>query len=256
MNSGDKFHLIIASILFVGLFSFTMLPPPLNGLGHFIQGAGYTVFEIAKITGSATNQGMCVLADLWNMGGLVAEYSPKNGGALKNESCALMEEKKLAITPKDEARYGAELKGVVQKVYILDKIALNKLFFVSYALLGLVLAAMIADFWLATRGRKSTGMAVGITVMLTIGVVMTVFRSGLIWPYLVIFTQLTPGNTLLGDGIFMVLILSTIWWLFAQIIHGFNVSKANYKKFAAVGKAAELDLRRGEKVIEAREGKL
>ncbi|MBR9680635.1 MAG: hypothetical protein GOU98_02305 [Candidatus Altiarchaeota archaeon] len=308
MNSGDKFHLAIATILFVGLFSFTMLPPPLAQLGEVFQGFGYTVFEIAKFTGSATDEGMCVLADMWNMGGLDATVVLENPPAniisrnscksvntcnwvcksnvigptaetsgdcsqvcapelicnrvvndktiyTQNITCALLSEKYIAITPKDESIYGDALNGVVSSVTINDKRALNKLFYVSYFMLGLVLAAMIADMWMSTMGRRSTGMAVGLTVMLTIGVVMTLFRAGVIWPYLEVFMKLTPGNNMLGDAIFFTLSLSLVWFIIAQVMHGYNIAKVSHRRFAAVGKAANLDLRRGEKLLDAKEEK-
>ena len=293
MNSGDKLHVGIAVILFLGLFSFTMLPKPVAGLGDFFQGAAFSMYKAARFSGFATDEGMCILADLWNLGGLDAKYVPvgETGGISENGlencnsdcdavfnncqtttcdaeladcidtcdsafanletiSCATLSEMNISIVPKDREIYGGGLQGTLFSVRINDKRTLNKLFYVSYALFGLVLAAVVTDMWLSTRAQSySTAKMMGLMAMTTLGVMMTIFRTGLIWPLLSTIANTIPGSTIIGDMLFIGLGITVFWWMISQVTLGFHIARANQERFAAIRVAGRADYQRGMAAI-------
>jgi hypothetical protein len=249
VNVGDNLHLLVGTVLFIGLFSFTLLPPPASQLGSIVQGAATTSYKIVRAVGVVRDENICMLADLWNLGGIEAQL--EGGG---NVTCAQLTEQKIALTPADERAYGSELGGVVERVWITNELTLNKLFYVSYILFGLVLATIITDVYLVTgMGRYSTAHVVGFLAVAGIGVTMLLFRTGAVWPVLSGLANLLPGNSLLGEALFAFFALTLVWWVVGQIALGYHVTKENYKRFAAVRVAGKADYQRGVRALEAAE---
>lgn len=240
VDASNATHLTVATLLFLGLFSFLLLPPPLNVVSDAVQGFATTLYRITRTTGVVTDAHMCMLADLWNLGGLEAQL--EGGGTV---SCALLSERKIAITPADERAYGEGLGGVLESVDINNWLTLNKLFYVSYVLMGLALAAVITDVYMSFRGKPNVSMALGYLFVGAIGVTLLLFRTGAVWPALSLIANTIPGNSLMADAIATFLSLSLMWWVVGQIALGYNVTKKSYQKVAAIKQAGELDYRRG-----------
>ena len=212
-------------------------------VSEVIQSFATTGYKIVRVTGGVTDVHMCVLADLWNLGGIDATLE---GGEVI--SCALLTEREIAVIPRDRDVYTG---GYLETVEIKDNITLNKLFYVSFVVFGLALAAVITDIFLSIRTPGfGPGQAVGYTTIMGIAVTFLFFRTGAVWPFLTGFANIIPGNTLLADGIFFVLALSLVWWVAGQIALGYNVTKKSYQKFAAVRIGARADAERGRVAIE------
>ncbi len=233
-----------------------MLPPPLTKLSELLQSGGTVVYEITKSIGGVRDEQMCVLADIWNMQGLTTSVDKINTNEYENVSCAILTEKKIAITPGDEEFLGEELYGISEEIYINDKLALNKLFFVSYILLGLVLSSILTDVFLSMglfSNKTSLAMGGGITVSLSL--VLLLFRTETMWSLLLNLINVIPGNGLLANGIFFILALSVGAFVVGQISLGYHAAKNSQRTFAAMRLAVKADKDRGELMLKEAEKK-
>jgi len=250
VNTTEAFHLTIATILFVGLFSFIMLPPPLNRFGEVVQGMAFTAYKISRALGLVTDATMCSMADQWNFGGMTATL--ESG---ENVSCGLLKEKKIALLPKERELYGDELGGYVQEVWITNKLVVNKMFFVTYLVLGLVAAAVITDIFITIRGKQYAGISgFGLMVALALSITMVFARLGILPELMGLFASVVVGQFV--PGVFlMAMSLSVVWWVISQISLGYHVAKESYRTFAAVRVAARADVERGKKALETVENR-
>lgn len=250
MNTTDAFHLGIGTMLFIGLFSFLLLPPPLTSVTETIQGVTFSVYKILRVVGVVSDTAICSLADQWDIGGLDAVL--EDGGMV---GCATLTEKKIALLPRERELYGAELGGYVESVVINDKVAVNKLFYVGYLLLGLVAGAVITDIFITIRGKQIIGISgFGYMMLMALAMMMIVARLGVLGPLVKLFAELVPGQ-LLPDMLFLVMAMSLIWWVVSQIALGYHTTKESYKQFAAVRVAAKADADRGRAALGMAEGR-
>jgi len=255
VGSSNALYLTIGVILFVGLFSFTFMPAPLEPVRELFQGASTFLYKVIRLTGGVTDSNMCALADLWNMAGIDAEVRLEGGGQ-ENFTCAVLTEEKIAMIPKEKELFGDELHGVVTDIYLLDWTTVHKLFYVSYIIMGLAFAAVITDILLNSGLIRTTAAtALGYFIIVGVAVTLLMFRSGAMWAILTAFLSIVPGNSLLAEGIFLMLSMSVFWWLVSQVMLGYHIAQQSHKKFTAVRVAARADYKRGMMAMGEKEGK-
>ena len=307
MKSSDSVYLLVATILFVGLFSFVMLPGPLAPISEIFQGGSVAFYKIIRMTGGVTDENMCGLADLWNMGGIDAivpfeegcllveeciitsqdpEDPPECDSVLKcdegmkdnyqegetyniddkttwtiissNEEvpCAVLTENKIALTYRELDKLGEEASGLVEEVLINDWVTLLKLFYASYLVMGVALAAVITDILLSSGIFRTTpAMAIGYFSIVGVAITLLMFRTGALWAVLTTFASIIPGNSLLAEGIALTLSLSLVWWIVSQVMLGYRTAQESYRTFAAMKVAARVDRERGELAMGRQEEK-
>jgi len=249
VGSSNALYLVIGTILFVGLFSFMVLPKPLEPVREIFQSASTFLYKLIRLTGGVTDSNMCTLADLWNMAGIDAEVLLEVGGQ-ENFTCAVLTEEKIAMIPQEKEIFGDELQGVVTDVYLIDWTTVHKLFYVSYIIMGLAFAAVITDILLNSGLIRTTAAtALGYFIIVGVAVTLLMFRSGAMWAILSAFLTIVPGNSLLAEGIFLMLSMSALWWLVSQVMLGYHIAQQSHKKFAAIRLAGRADYERGMRAM-------
>lgn len=255
MGSSNALYLTIGTILFVGLFSFMVLPKQLEPVRELFQGASTFLYKVIRLTGGVTDSNMCTLADLWNMAGIDAEIRLESGG-MKNFTCAVLTEENISMIPSERAALGENLQGTVDDIYIKDWTTVHKLFYVSYIIMGLAFAAVITDVLLNSGLIRTTAAtALGYFIIVGVAVTLLMFRSGAMWAILTAFLSIVPGNSLLAEGIFLMLSMSVLWWLVSQVMLGYHIAQQSHKKFTAIRVAGRADYKRGMMAMGEKEGK-
>jgi len=251
MDNQEAFYLFLACFFMIFLFTWVMLPPPLNTLGKFFQTLGYVGYTVNRALGTVSDANMCILADLYNLGGIEATVRGV-GGEVYNISCALLSEERIAVTPADEEKFGEELAGWAVEFFIKDIRALNKLFYFSYLLMGFVIAAAVTDVYVATVGRKySTGKMLGYSVMLTFGIMLVLLRTGGAWEALTALMQLVPAHgNLMANALAAIFIFAVFSWIIGEMAIGYHLVKEQRKKLEAMRMAARADYERGMLAME------
>ena len=131
-----------------------------------------------------------------------------------------------------------------------DYVTLNKLFFVSYTLLALVLASIITDVLLSMGlFSNKTSLVLGGGMPVSLALIMLLFRTETMWVIITKTINSIPGNSLLANGIFFILLLSLGSFVFNQIALGYHVAKRSQKTFASMRLAVKADKDRGELML-------
>jgi len=251
VESSDAFYAFIAVFLLFMLFTWVMLPPPFNRMGRMFQRIGVAGYEITKAVGVTSDADICVLADLYNTGGILATV--RDSTHEYNVSCALLTEKKVAIVPKDYEKFGSEVTAEATGQYwIKDIRTLNKLFYFSYLLMGLVIAEMITDMMVSTVGRKySTAKVLGYGAVLTFGIMLVLIRTGAVWEVLNALMMLVPAkHSLIAMAITLVFMMAAWGWMIGQMVLGYEMAKSRKDRMKAMKIAAEADYLRGKTALE------
>ena len=71
------------------------------------------------------------------------------------------------------------------------------------------------------------------------------------WDLMTNAIKVLPGQTLMWDGLFFVLLMSVVFFGYAQIRHGFENAKSSYDMFSSLSMEAKIRRQNADKLTEA-----
>ena len=249
-------YLAFALLLFFSFFTLVPLPGSTKAVQNAFLEAEWMIYRLSRASGTVTDDAMCVLADLWGMGGLTAEYITP-GGQRENVTCALLTESKVAITPDDVGEMGSELRGEVTDIWITSRYQVTKIFFFSYFLMGLVIMGLLMDMFssIGPFSHRTAFSAAGLFTI-SVGITTVMFRSGIIggirsWELLNWGVGLAPGTGMLSYLLTIFLALAIVGYIAGGVMRGYNIAKEYINTYEALKLSTRIEKEKGEKAMQA-----
>ncbi len=258
MEPESSFHIILACVLFISLFTYTVLPGPLNRITDLASSVGFFGYKVVRGLGVTTDYRICSLLDAFNYGGMTAGVWTEGAQAYTNMSCAVLSENKVAIGRYEVEKYGDQLFGTAEKFYIENRRQVNKVFYGFYMFFGLMITGVIGDIFITFgQFRTKTSNAIAIGGVASIALTMLIMRTGPFWSGLELLINAIPGSgSIIASLLAGLLIMGPLWWMLTHILIGYKIAKKGaIDPFKAIETAVATDVKKGTVGLKAVQGK-